>query len=88
MSQVPVADAARRRVEDEVERAFPVRTGGERQGLVERVTEPGIDVPGSRRVPARRQPADREDQVIAHRLLVGPAGPVDTADVTGDCIAK
>jgi hypothetical protein len=62
-------------VEHETERLLHVRAGDEGQGVVQRVTEPDVDVPDAPRVVVGREIRDREDEVVAGRRVDRSVGP-------------
>ena len=88
MGEVPVADAVVRGFEAQVERPVVVLAGHEGERLVQRVPEPGVDVPDPGRVVVRREVGNREHQVVRELLDVRPGGTVHAADMPGDGVAR
>ena len=70
------------------ERALLVLAGAQRQRLVQRVAETGVDVPDAVGVVVGRKPGDGEHEVVRHRVLGRAVGPVHAADVTGHVVTE
>ncbi len=65
-----------------------VSAWGQRQGTVDRVTEPGVDVPRPLGVTIGRQPVHEEHQVVLDRVGRGSLRAVDPTGVEGDVVAQ
>ena len=86
VGEVPVADAIVRLLQAEAERALLVRPRDERERLVQRVAEPGVDVPGP--TGCRRGQAGDEDEVVGQLLRARAGRAVHAADVARDGVAE
>ena len=88
MRQVPVADAVVRRLQLEAQRALLVGAGDEGQRFVQRVAQPGVDVPTAVGAVLVRQVVDHQHEVVGERVHARPVRSVHPADVAGHAVAE
>ena len=88
VGEVPVADATRGSLERDAEGWLVVRAGEQRERLVQRVAEAGVDVPVAVGVLVGREAADRQHEVVRQVGLRGARRSVHASDVAHDRVAE